>query len=279
MRYPTIRALALAIGISMAISGAARAEIPLLRDSYYETGALYSSGGVGFGTTHDPMVGSGLHIYERNGYGGKIVSTVIVATLMVLGASGDKEYLGSEYGAGYRVDYYRQRSAEEMAQDAEQRQAAMDATAKNEYQMDLQIFWPSESTGGKLKGFSWSVWPGSWSFDAFTFELGFLWARTHGPFCDDDDPATTTKVDCRYSNFGSPIRFVVPVTRFATVDLQWDLNWLGMSDHGVRLSHDSPVRAELTLSPVERLYVRGGVSVPTASFDDIGVTLVAGVRF
>lgn len=250
-------------------------EIPLLRDSYYEVGPIYWKGGISFNVEHDPFTATGVHIYERNGIGGKLVATSFVAILLAMGRS-DTEYLGSSYGVDYRVDYYRVKSPEEIAAEDAARSQAIDDTAANEYQMDVQIFWPHDDDS-KAKGWSWSVWPFSWTTDYFTAEVGILMERISGPFCKD--PMTMELRGCRYSNFGTPIRIAVPITRFALADIQWDANWLALGDDSDFISHSSPLRASLTLQPIDRLFVRGGLMASTTDTEKLGVVLEAGVRF
>ena len=52
-------------------------------------------------------------------------TTVIVAAAMAMGSS-DREYMGSTHGPGYRIDYYRLKSAEEMAAEQRAREVAID---------------------------------------------------------------------------------------------------------------------------------------------------------
>lgn len=274
-----------AVTLGTAVAGAswpspARADsdgAALLGSTYYELGPMYASGGITFPGGNEPIKASGLHLYERNGLGGKFISTVVVATILAAGSS-NTEYMGSTYGTDYRVDYYRVKSADELAAEEASRQQSINAAADNEYQMDVQIYWPQEGHT-TATGFSWEITPWVWgSPDSFLFELGFLWTRLRDDVCPSvADPAVLER--CLYSNFGMPLRFTVPMTRFATLDLQWDLNWLALADDEHGLSHASPVRLQVTLNPFERLFARAGAVASSLDTGKIGYVLEAGVRF
>ena len=271
--------LTLGMGFVLASVTAARADAggALLGSSYYELSPMYANGGITFPGGNEPIKASGVHIYERNGIGGKIVATTFIAFLLAAGRS-DTEYLGSTYGSDYRVDHYRVKSADEMAAEDRQRQASISQTAANEYQMDVQIYWPQDGYT-TASGFSWALVPWSWgSADSFVVELGFLWTRLHDYVCHAEMAATVSE-RCVYSNFGSPLRVAVPVTPYAVLDLQWDLNWLALADDEHGVSHASPVRASLTLSPFERLFARGGVVASSLDPSKVGFVLEAGLRF
>lgn len=251
----------------------ARADVPLLRDNYYEVGPTYQLGGFDFGGRD--LGATGIRIYERNGFFGKAIWTVAIAAAMALGQS-DSVYLGSTYGPGYRIDYYRAKSSEELAADAAARDAAIQGAAENEYQTDLQIFWPQEGLG-TAKGYIFSTYPFSWSFDPVTVDLGFVFADVVGQ-CGPERTSSNGK--CRYENLGMPLRVSVDIASMALLDLQVDLNFYGLfGDEEENRSYAHPVRAGLTLHPWQRLYVRGGVTLPNFDFDELGFQLEAGIRF
>ena len=271
MTRPTSIA-ALALALSLVAAPAARAEIPLLRDSFYEIAPFYQTGGLSLGG-HEATV-SGLHIQERNGFFSKALWTVVVATLMALGQS-DTEYLGSEYGPGYRIDYYRIKSPEELAAEEAQRDATVDAAAANEYQTNLYIFWPMDGLGD-TGGYIFETYPFSMSFDALTLEfgLGFSSLRSRcGPELHGGTGA------CRSRSFSIPTRLNVDIASIALWDIQFDLNMLAFGDDGRATTYDHGFRTGLTLHPWERLFVRGGVTIPDFDFDELGFQLEAGLRF
>jgi hypothetical protein len=278
---PTLWAVTLGTAVAGASwPSAARADsdgAALLGSTYYELSPIYASGGIAFPGGNEPIKASGVHLYERNGLGGKFISTVVVATILAAGSS-NTEYMGSTYGSDYRVDYYRVKSPEELAAEDASRQQSINAAADNEYQMDVQIYWPQEGHT-TATGFSWEITPWVWgNADSFLFELGFLWTRVRDDVCPSvADPAVLER--CLYSNFGMPLRFTVPMSRFLTFDLQWDLNWLALADDEHGLSHASPVRLQVTLNPFERVFARAGAVASSLDTGKIGYVLEAGVRF
>jgi hypothetical protein len=267
-------------GVLALVPGRAHADgasAALLASTYYELSPIYASGGIVFPGGNDPIKASGVHVYERNGLGGKFISTAIVAMILAAGSS-NTEYMGSTYGTDYRVDYYRVKSSEELAAEDAARARSVDAAADNEYQMDVQIYWPQEGYT-TASGFSWAITPWTWgSPDSFVVELGFLWARISDDVCPSMADAAVME-SCRYSNFGMPLRVSFPVTRFMLVDVQWDLNWLALAEDEHGISHSSPVRASLTLNPIDRLFARGGLVASSLATDKVGIVLEAGLRF
>jgi hypothetical protein len=265
------------LGAAIALSASVAHADSLLGSSYYEVSPMYASGGIVFPGGNQAISASGVHIYERNGLGGKFVSTAVVAMILAMGKS-DTEYLGSSYGDDYRVDYYRVKSSDEIAAEDAQRQESVNAAANNEYQMDVQIYWPQEGYT-TASGFSWSIVPWTWGDpDVFSVELGFLWTRLHDDVCFSEGEEMVSE-RCTYSNFGMPLRVSVPLSRFMLVDVQWDLNWLALADDEHGTSHASPVRASLTVSPLEQVFARGGIVASSFDTSELGFVLEAGLRF
>lgn len=264
--------LALAVTIVVAPVTAARADVPLLRDNYYELGPIYQTGGVSLGGYSATL--SGLHIQERNGFFGKALWTVLVATLMALGQT-DREYLGSTYGPGYRIDYYRMKSPEELAADARARDAAIDGTAANDYQTDLYIIWPMEGLGD-TRGYIFETYPFSFNLDAATFDIGFGFSHLRSK-CGKDKNGGVGR--CDSDGFTMPIRVGIDVASIAIIDLQLTLNFLAFGDDTSTTTYSHDLRAGVTLHPWQRLFVRGSVTVPDFDFDDMGIRLEAGLRF
>jgi len=252
----------------------AHADLPLLRDNYYEVGPTYQLGGFAFGGRD--LGATGIRIYERNGFFGKAIWTIAIAAAMALGQS-DSVYLGSEYGPGYRIDYYRAKTADELAADEAARDAAVEGAASNEYQTDLQIFVPQEGLG-QAKGYIFSTYPFSWNLgESMTIDLGFVFAGVTGPCGPGKNGGRGT---CHYENIGMPLRVSFDLWDIALLDFQVDVNFLGLfGDEDPNMSYAHPVRAGLTFHPWQRLFVRGGVTVPSFDFDELGLQLEAGIRF
>ena len=84
-------ALGLAIAWFSALSPSVARADGLLGSTYYEVGPIYASGGIVFPGGNEAISASGIHIYERNGLGGKFISTAVVAFILAAGKS-DTEY-------------------------------------------------------------------------------------------------------------------------------------------------------------------------------------------
>ncbi len=249
-----------------------RAEVPLLRDSYYEFAPYYQTGGVSLGG-HDAEI-TGIHIQERNGYFGKAIWTVLVATLMALGAS-DREYLGSDYGPGYRIDYYRMKSPEEMAYEEAQREATVDAAAANEYQTDLKVFFPVAGTGD-TRGYIFETYPASFNAGRFTFDIGFGMTHIRSK-CGPEMKGGVGR--CGTDSISIPFRTSFDIAGIAILDLQFDMNFLAFDDDTRSTTYDHGFKLGATLHPWQRAFVRGGMSIPDFDFGELGFSLEAGVRF
>jgi hypothetical protein len=273
----------------------ARAESFLLRDTLYEVSPLYMGGyffsqGKGIPHASMPLQLSGIRIHERNGIGGKLVAGTIVALVMAMGSS-NKEYLGSTYGRGYRIDYYRMKSPAELEAERRARDEALKATLKNDYQMDLQVYFPVDGLT-TARGFSWSLYPWSWAFGDrknWILELGFAVSSIYdsvGP-CAVDAATGNRPTSCKredrdrwhYIYFGTPIRFIAPITMWAYFDLTFNFNYLYWMDQKETRHTPHDFRALFTLNPIERLFVRGGAIISGFSEKGIAYTGEVGVRF
>lgn len=274
---------AIVIATSLAPARVAHAEVPLLRDNFYEIAPFYQSGGISLGG-RDATV-SGLHIQERNGFFSKALWTVVVATLMALGQS-DTEYLGSEYGPGYQIDYYRYKTPEELAADEAARDQAVNDAASNEYQTDLYVFWPMDGVSD-TSGYIFETYPFSDTWGPLTLEFGMSFSSMRGK-CGPElgggsgqpsGPSVAGSGKCYSRSFAIPTRLYADIAGFALWDVQFDLNFLAFGDDGRRTTYDHGFRTGFTLHPWERLFVRGGVTIPDFDFDELGFQLEAGMRF
>lgn len=274
----------------------------MLRDTMYEVSPEWSYNNFVFNNSSEKLSLTGIRIHERNGIAGKLLATAIVAVTLALGSS-DREYLGSQYGYGYRVDYYRMKSSEEMAAEAAARSEAVDATADNMYQFDLRFYLkPDLGDDGMAngEGFSMTLYPFSWSFGDdrdWVFEFGFQWTSIYGGLKDKHIAATPSpgldgngnplpgdsgKREFNYTNVGMPFRFVIPFTSFLYLDNQWDVNflWLFGADEGERSEYDAPFRTTLVLDLGSRFFLRGGACLSGFNFGrDLGYQAEAGFRF
>jgi hypothetical protein len=293
-------AMAAFLCVSLTASAASAEGLFLLRDTLFEVSPEYNYNNFVFPDAADKMQMVGLRIHERNGIAGRVFATAIVGIIMALGAS-DREYVGSEYGYGYRIDYYRMKSSEEMAQEAAAREEAIDATASNEYQFDLRFYVRDDRWGGYSngEGFILTLFPWSWGDGGWVFEFGFQVAYVYGllkPGAPSDTPADTggqpansntglpadSREQYQYTNVGMPFRLIVPIlSPWVYLDNEWDVNflWVFGKEEGKHDSYDAPFRSNLTLNLTERVFLRGGPSISAFSGDAIGYQAEAGIRF
>jgi len=266
-----VRVAAMILASSLTSFGhAAHAEIPLLRDSYYEVSPFYQVGGGGFGDGGLHL--TGVHIYERNGFFGKALWVALIATLLAAGAD-DKEYLGSTYGPGYRIDYYRQKSDAEIAAENSEREAIVDASAENEYQTDLRLFIPQEGIS-TARGYSFETYPLSWTFGRTTLDVGLAFSHI-----TMSCPRDLGSGKCRTESFAMPLRLTIEFGPIAMLEAQLELNFLGLAGDEQRTKYPHNVRIGAVLNATQRMFVRGSLAIPSFDFGDIGLQLEAGVRF
>jgi len=149
--------------------------------------------------------------------------------------------VGSTYGYGYRIDYDRLKTPEEMEADRRAREQAIANTIANDYHMDLQIFFPIPgfTTG---RGFSWSLHPWSYALSAkgHILEFGFMLSilKDHVGPCAENPSTGTRPFSCQrkdrdtwqYIFFGTPIRVIAPITFWAYFDLAFHFNYLYWMD-------------------------------------------------
>jgi len=266
-------ALVATIATTLLIGHGARAEVPLLRDTYYEVAPTYQSGGISLGG--HSATATGLHLQERNGFLGKALWTAVVAITMALGAS-DAEYLGSTYGPGYQIDYYRMKSDAELAQDAADRDASVDAAAQNEYQTNIYIYWPDKGLGSDTAGYIFETYAFSFNFGPSALDFGLVFSNLRSP-CGKDRGASGGK--CGSESIGIPFRLTFDLARIATLETQLDINFLAFGDDTTRIAYDHGFKVGVSLHPWQRLFVRGGITIPDFDFDELGFQLEAGLRF
>ncbi|HUH04291.1 MAG TPA: hypothetical protein VML75_19975 [Kofleriaceae bacterium] len=250
---------------------------PLLGDTYYELGAIFVHRAFRVEAGSIPMKLGGIRLYERRGVAAKALVGWTLGLIAAL-TSSNRKYVGSDD----RYHYYREKSEAEKQRDAETRAGMVGAAMAHEYQMDLQIYWPQGDGLTQGRGFSWSITPFTWTSRepgepiGWSFELAFLLSHIRGDVGPMDE-MTGDRQSQSYSNFGMPIRFVVPVTRLGYLDVQYDWNWLGWGRRGA--GAESALRLSATINPVERGYLRGGVVSSEITGPEIGYTLEAGLRF
>lgn len=313
------RPLALLLGLALGLLGAparAGAEILTLRpiaiaDRYYEVSAVYGLEAYDVGGLK-PFRLSGIHVSERNGVVGKMLVYVSTQLLLAVGqgaAQSQGKHVGTSYGPGYRVDYYRSYSSSEIADMNRARESAGESTLESEFQMDLQIFFPNEKLGTTTRGFRWEIAPLQFSTGVdkdsridLGFELGFAWERLRDEVTVPVAKGTGTNgrdFKARQMHFfGSPLRGLLH-TRFVNVMLEWRLNWLnglwasnkrvfddyqkslGDSEYEYASIRNSPINLRVSANPIDWVFVQATASLNRyrLSPDNLGYQLEAGLRF
>ena len=153
---------------------------PALTSLYYDLSAVYSQQGFGF--PEGGMTLTGLRFVERNSGLGKLTVYFVTQLFMALGegvAASSGRYVGSSYGPGYRVDYYRRYSQAELNDMRAARESAGDAMLSSNMSLDLQLYLPIEGRS-TASGISVELTPITFEFSSsgqFGLEVGFSYTK------------------------------------------------------------------------------------------------------
>ena len=205
---------------------------------------------------------------------------------------------GYDYDYGsytYRVDHYRQLSAEEMEaqyQEIEETSQALMGSAHDGF--DLVFYHPLFGSDGV--GFSSRFYfTGSRQFRDgvqrdLVFRFGLGTGYVSGRFSDLDyegDVVPTDSVNERWKwySFSTPLQLLYSPSDFLWLDLEWDLNWMalvyltngGYEERTSRPGHEqygairyAPLSLSATFNPVNFLYLRGTGTIGSFTGDGLG---------
>lgn len=273
-------------------------------DRYYETGVVAGpAGGLLFAGGAESVGLTGIRVLEHHGYISKILTTALVA----MGQS-DRHYEGSTYTdyGNYvvRTDYYRDLTPSERAAQQEQLAAA----AAGQYTTEVIVYTPSlfGLNPGKTQGKGFEASMGG------DVVLGFLgplpailtiggwgaylsspvqWktASSGQPAAPNGQSAASNSLpkNLSYAGFGGLLRLHVPVTRFADVSAEWDLNILSLWHTGAEERekegnlYQSPFKLGAYVHFTDRAYVQGKAILGGFGLSDgkLGGQAELGIRF
>lgn len=268
---------------------------PALSSLYYDLSAVYSHQGFGF--VEGPMTLTGLRFIERNSGLGKMTVYFVTQLLLAFGEAAAssglvQKHLGTEYGPGYRIDYYQRYSADEVAAMRRSREATGDSMLSSNMSLDLQLYLPVQGLS-TASGISAEITPITFEFadsGEVGMEIGFAYTRLSDVVPGDTRLRT-------YDNLGVPIRFMAN-WRFIDFQLQWVPNFFGGFGFDQKFLeqnytkslegspdkpifyNNSPLSLSVSLHPLRWLFVRGTGSWNRYQFnlDSLGFSLEAGLR-
>jgi hypothetical protein len=270
-----------------------------LAGRYYEVGLQSGTGGLIFAEDAGAVGITGVRVFEHHGY----LSKLFVAALVAMGQSNGR-YVGSTYSTQgnyvVRTDYYRSLTSEERAANA----AAVDAAISGEYSWELTYYthglFGYEPGDSRATGFDSSL--------GVDFALGnigplpvVLTVGGYGAYVKTnavwkDRGATTVgatgalepvshPTELTYRGLGLFARLHVPVTRYADVYAEWDLNAFTLAGANAERRaagevNSSPLKLGGCLNLTDRAYVRAGIIFGGLGFSDgkVGTQLELGVR-
>jgi hypothetical protein len=270
-----------------------------LAGRYYEVGLQAGTGGLIFAEDAGAVGITGVRVFEHHGY----LSKLFVAALVAMGQSNGR-YVGSTYSTQgnyvVRTDYYRSLTSEERAANA----AAVDSAISGEYSWELTYYtnglFGYEPGDSRATGFDSSL--------GVDFALGnigplpvVLTVGGYGAYVKTNavwkDRGATTPgatgalepvshpTELTYRGLGLFARLHVPVTRFADVYAEWDLNAFSRAGANAERRaagevNSSPLKLGGCLNLTDRAYVRAGVIFGGLGFSDgkLGTQLELGVR-
>lgn len=176
---------------------------PALSSLYYDFSAVYSRQGFGF--AEGPMTLTGLRFVERNSGLGKMTVYFVTQLLMAFGEAAAssglvQKHLGTEYGPGYRIDYYQRFSDAEVAAMRRSREATGDSMLSSNMSLDLQLYLPVKGLT-TASGISAEITPVTIEF-ADSGEVGMEIAFAYTRLVDTVPGDTRLRT---YDNLGLPI--------------------------------------------------------------------------
>lgn len=267
---------------------------PALSSLYYDFSAVYSHQGYGF--AEGAMTLTGLHFVERNSGLGKMTVYVVSQLLMAMGEAAAssglvQKHLGTEYGPGYRIDYYQRYSADEVAAMRRSREAAGESMLSSNMSLDLQLYLPMPGIS-TASGISAELTPLTIEF-ADSGEVGMEIAFAYTRLTDVVPGDTRLRT---YDNLGLPIRLMAN-WRFLAFQLQWVPNFFGGFGFDPKVVqanylksldatdkpifyNNSPLSLSVSLHPLRWVFLRATGSWNRYQFDvgSLGFQLEAGLR-
>jgi hypothetical protein len=267
---------------------------PALSSLYYDFSAVYSR--QGYGQPEGPMTLTGLRFVERNSGLGKMTVFFVTQLFLAMGEAAAssglvQKHLGTEYGPGYRIDYYQRFSADEVAAMRRSREAAGESMLSSNMSLDLQLYLPVQGLS-TASGISAEITPITIEF-ADSGEVGMEIAFAYTRLTDFVPGSTRERT---YDNLGVPIRLMAN-WRFLAFQLQWVPNFFGGFGFDQKIAqqnylksvdavdkpifyNNSPLSLSVSLHPLRWLFVRATGSWNHYSFDvgSLGFQLEAGLR-
>ena len=202
-----------------------------------------------------------------------------------------QKHLGTEYGPGYRIDYYQRYSADEVAAMRRSREAAGESMLSSNMSLDLQLYLPMPGIS-TASGISAELTPLTIEF-ADSGEVGMEIAFAYTRLTDVVPGDTRLRT---YDNLGLPIRLMAN-WRFLAFQLQWVPNFFGGFGFDPKVVqanylksldatdkpifyNNSPLSLSVSLHPLRWVFLRATGSWNRYQFDvgSLGFQLEAGLR-
>lgn len=264
---------------------------PAISSLYYDFSAVYARVAPGFAEA--PFLMTGLRFVERNSGLGKMLMYVATQLFMALGegvAASQGQHVGTTYHPGYRIDYYRPYSSQELGNMRAAREQAGDDLLQSNMSLDLQLYLPVQGLS-TASGISAEITPITIEFVRnFGLEIAFQYAKL-----TDVQAGDPTKLRS-FEYVGTPIRLMAG-WQFLQFQLQWSPNFIGgfgvspkvmdqkytdsVAAGGNLLYTNSPWSFTVSLHPLRWVFVRATGSWTKYEFNPnaLGFMLEGGLRF
>ena len=249
---------------------------PLLTDPIYEVSGTFQDSGLKFPGRDDRLMLSGVRITERNGiFGGGILGTLLWLPILLSGSQA-YDYEGTTHHPGYKIDWYRKKSAEERARERAEAEDFLTTLYRADYQIDFDVYFPTPGVTN-ARGFSLALFPftiGERHLVEFGLKFSYIKDRVED-------------VGYRYFFYGAPVRLIFSFFEsMLHVHLQVDLGVGGdpeydEDDEGEKFYTIVPVSLGFTFSPLERLFIRANATLHTFGYSQMGFgySVELGARF
>ncbi len=236
-----MRRLALGATVLCGLIGRASADVRF-SDPYFAVGVQYAYAPVHLPGEREPVIGTSIHVTDRNGLYGKLIADAIVQPPSTRFTESDTNVETSydEFGNEWETTYFRYKPEYDTVAE---RDAAnlRDASWRlgNHFHTDVQVFVPQQDRSN-ARGASAGVSTSVFGSTRTELEIGFRWSSIKADVCGTE-PAP---VRCVYRFIGLPVRLQWALGRIGYAELGWDLNLLALGDGaGVNESRASVERA------------------------------------
>jgi hypothetical protein len=253
-------------------------------DAVIEVGLEYAQSPIRFDDEREAVVATSLHFTDRNGVFARELARFLDPP-PAPGPVSDEEVTETVtgiyrfYGVGYQGRIvatevtHRTRTPEEKARlQAEKDDQRERMLGRRAFHTEVQVYVPREDQSN-TRGVAINMRMRVAGNPYISLEVGVGYTSITSDVC-----TTNNVVDCEYLFYGLPLRVVVPIKGRGMFQLGWDYNIHATSNPKPYHIGWNPIRASVTLNPVDRLFVRGTGFASPQALGELGFGVEIGGR-